>query len=472
MPRVGYRRPFYKTVVEGQRRAGSRDLCSAPAPTASPSFQGFPSLFLLSVVVLLHTAMSSSDWQIAYDPLVPIRVQIERLNGDVILENFHFNLEDPDISPASVAALLVRDHRLPPWTYLPVLTDCIAHQISYYSPLTAVRLPARKLGVPCVAVIRLAVLQGDRLLQDRFEWDLLNPFTDIDTYADTICADLHLDRRWAVGVAFQMRERIFDAKKQLRESIMVAKPRGGSFLTASTAASAVLGTTALISQYVTGGLVPTDMLREEEQAALWGPSVEIMTEKTFRKWETDMQREDRARRRKADSLMFAPPSIVEDPESRMAKLVVPQNSPLFLRIHEDHGPAMLFPSERTMFLGAGPSQMPAPPPEQHPLYSHVGALSLPLPNDYGLLGLTTGVPFTPLVNPVRDDHLRSATLLLDKSPSQRAAQRFVDAARRYFVEHASTAETFPDAIAEFSRRLRAGQIRWQDYSTEDCPIRF
>jgi hypothetical protein len=230
----------------------------------------------------------SNEVVVAYDPMVPIRVLIEYAdpNKESLCEAFQMSVDEneSDLVAAilSLAISISRDNGLPT-AFIGPIAQCIAMQVEGQLPLVR-REMYRDLSV---VELRLQVRVDDDLYTDRLEWDLTNGPEAVDVFVDATCRDLGLDHRWASAIAVHLREKILEAKRQLRDGLLRSSLKSSR--------------TATIDE----------LFRDPVAATDWSAKVMHMTEVQARKWEADVLREERAKRRKVD-LTSVPPSIIVD----------------------------------------------------------------------------------------------------------------------------------------------------------------
>eukprot|EP00762_Andalucia_godoyi_P004431 ANDGO_08146.mRNA.1 Chromatin structure-remodeling complex subunit SFH1 len=222
--------------------------------------------------------MQDCDYVEVFDPLVPVRIGIELPDGNHLSDAFLFDTSVSDDLAGEIVSMalsLARDHGLPS-TFVGVLSECIAHQTEFWRPLCSTSVPREG----SVVDLRLQVRVDDAIYNDRIEWDLANGPEAVDLFVDQMARDFALDTRWACAIAIHLREKILEAKRQLRDGgVRFIRQKGGA----------------------AAALTRDEWVREPLVALDWSAQIKKLTDRELRKWEQDVLREERARRRKLAS---------------------------------------------------------------------------------------------------------------------------------------------------------------------------
>jgi hypothetical protein len=87
-------------------------------------------------------------------------------------------------------------------------------QLQQQGDITSAKKLQKKLPVPVgferqLLRISLEVRAGDMILKDQFEWDVFNPLSSPEMFAQKLCEDCQLELKWIPLVAHSIRENIY-----------------------------------------------------------------------------------------------------------------------------------------------------------------------------------------------------------------------------------------------------------------------
>jgi SWI/SNF-related matrix-associated actin-dependent regulator of chromatin subfamily B protein 1 len=136
--------------------------------------------------------------------LIPVNLNIE-IEGKKLKEIFFWDYNEPYLTVEHFAKIITDEHQLP-LTFESEICNQMNKQISQYQIY-------ENLEGEIIKVIKLDIRLGDKLITDKFEWDINNPENKPEEFATKYVKDLGLGTEFILPITHSIREQVLELRK-------------------------------------------------------------------------------------------------------------------------------------------------------------------------------------------------------------------------------------------------------------------
>lgn len=208
--------------------------------------------------------------------LIPININAE-LEGKKIKEMFFWDYHEPYLTVEIFAKILMEENQLPT-PFEAEIVNQMNKQISQYQIYD-------KIEGEIIKPIRLDIRLGDKLIVDKFEWDINNPDNKTEEYAALYCKDLGLGTEFILPIAHSIKEQILEYRKNC-------------YMDRRFYYQMIYNQNKLTNVNTHRIIDPKNIFRENAENSEWQPYLKTISQTDIQKYEQKEERKNRYFQRK------------------------------------------------------------------------------------------------------------------------------------------------------------------------------